>query len=235
MTGFEFVSALVGHVISWPVLLLLFILLYKTPLTELLGRVKKAEGLGVTVDFGDRLAAAEQVLEGASTLPVAPGPPAEGQPAGDAKEEPADGEPKFPGVRRSYGQRLSLQEMASGQSLVGSGAYDDLGRAAESEPSYLVISAWERVVAALADLAGSRLPDVPQPQPAPSALLQQLHRAGVIDDDFLEAANDLRKLRNEVAHGRHVPTPGEAANYARLARTLAYTAQLPTPPPRDAE
>jgi hypothetical protein len=58
MNGLEFTSTLLTH-LFWPLVVAGSILLFRKPLSELIGRVRRYEGLGQKLEFGERLAEAE--------------------------------------------------------------------------------------------------------------------------------------------------------------------------------
>lgn len=60
MGSLEFISALTGHLISWPVLVLVVVLILRKPIVELVGRVSAYEGLGQKIAFGEQLAKVEE-------------------------------------------------------------------------------------------------------------------------------------------------------------------------------
>lgn len=58
MNGLEFTSTLLTH-LFWPLVVAGAIWLFRKPLSELIGRVRRYEGLGQKLEFGERLAEAE--------------------------------------------------------------------------------------------------------------------------------------------------------------------------------
>jgi hypothetical protein len=102
---------------------------------------------------------------------------------------------------------------------VSDDGYAWLVRQAEENPSYVVLTSWEQLTGALADLAGAMSTDKHRPPRtrAPGALLTWLERHGPLTKSTTNAIHSLRDLRNQVAHGQHNPTPGEALAYAELA------------------
>src|SRR5665648_611658 len=63
MNALEFIASLVKSVISWPVVALVVVVLLRTPLGELIGRVKSGELMGNKWTFGDRLGHVEETAE----------------------------------------------------------------------------------------------------------------------------------------------------------------------------
>lgn len=56
------VASLVAS-LSWPVMIICVVVIFRTPLSGLIGRLKSYKGLGQEVTFGDRLAGAEASVE----------------------------------------------------------------------------------------------------------------------------------------------------------------------------
>jgi len=63
MNGFELTSSVLGHLVSWPVLVLVVTWVFKKPIGELIGRIRSYEGLGQKVTFGEQLADAEDSVQ----------------------------------------------------------------------------------------------------------------------------------------------------------------------------
>lgn len=102
-----------------------------------------------------------------------------------------------------------------------------LAREAGANPAFAILTSWERLTAALLDLAGARLDlqaNARPPMRTGVDALQRLRTARLIDDNFYEAATQLRQLRDRVAHGQHNPTPGEAVAYVETGEELRRTA-----------
>jgi hypothetical protein len=181
MNGLSFASSLIGHLV-WPLVVAGAIVIFRKPLSELIGRVRHYEGLGQRMDFGPALAEAEDAVGKA----VHDAPRAEKQ----AQNEPSS-----------------------------------LAREAEVNPSYVVLQAWEQLSAAIADLAGIVLPGQRIGQWNSWRFLPELQKRELLTADLVNAVNDLRNLRNQVAHGQSNPTPGEAVAYADSAQVLAVVAR----------
>ena len=97
-------------------------------------------------------------------------------------------------------------------------ATDPAPRASAGEPVAAIITAWEDLVERLMWLQESALPPTPH---RPVLALSKLLTAGIISDDAASAIQSLRKLRNEVAHGRATPTKLEADRYVDAARDMS--------------
>lgn len=187
MSGYEFASSLVDHLV-WPVLVMVALLLFRDPVTALIGRLRSYEGLGQKITFGDRLAEAEEAVGRAV----------------DSVETPV-GEAATP-------QRTDASPLA---------------REAESNPSFAVVRAWEALLGAIADLSGAALADEPKARMLPgnpARMLPELQKRDLVTKEFVLAVNDLRNLRNRVAHGLHNPTAGEAVAFVEAADDLSRAA-----------
>lgn len=83
---------------------------------------------------------------------------------------------------------------------------------------------WQGLTQALFDLrAVTAGPG--RPSRNPRVVLDQLRNNDAINSNFYDAAQNLLELRNQVAHGEAVPTPGAARNYVDLANQLRLTAR----------
>lgn len=186
--------------LSWPVIVLVLGLVYRTSVQEALQRLTKFKGFGQEAEFGTKLAEAEEVAKENPppeiAAPEAPGPTVSvaasrlSEPwfdyATQAEEEP------------SYVILLSWEDL--NERVVG-----------------LVRSAYERL-----GKHGRQYSARSYPTPNELAPLIQ---EGIIRSSDFEIYRELRDLRNRVAHGRHRPSPGEAVTYVELASRLWNTMQ----------
>lgn len=139
---------------------------------------------------------------------------------------------KVPGGEVTFGEGLAkaentfekFQASATGAEAASGqpeGADSDEAGNVDSEPvepSALVLRSWEHLSEEIIGLANARVPGVRATNAASAAAA--LERAGVVNDLFVETANELRQLRNAVAHAKEIPTPGSAIAYADQAREL---------------
>jgi hypothetical protein len=184
----EFVSSLVGHLLSWPVLVAVVVYIFRIPLRDLIGRIRSYEGLGQKINFGEQLAEAEDSVDQAIETITS-----DESATGD-REEPAE---------------------------------SPLARDAETNPSFVIISSWERLNGALADLVGTTTDDRTRASGrSPASALPELERRNVVNNAYTRAVFELRTLRNRVAHGQHNPTAGEAVTYAESAEELRRAAHV---------
>jgi hypothetical protein len=92
---------------------------------------------------------------------------------------------------------------------------------AETNASYVVISSWESLWRSVLDLAGYL--DLLSPRgrrATQSAVLQALKSSAHVPDQFVAAIEELRGIRNEVAHGDRAPSPGQALSYVEQASQI---------------
>jgi hypothetical protein len=102
-----------------------------------------------------------------------------------------------------------------------------LAREAELNPSFVILSAFEQLSGALADLVGSALgAEGTRPNRPAHFHLGELQKRGIVNNDFVRAVSELRELRNRVAHGQHNPTAGEAVAYVESAGELGRAAHV---------
>lgn len=62
----------------------------------------------------------------------------------------------------------------------------------------------------------------------PSTILasKRLAKAGIVNSNYAGAVQELVSLRNEVAHGRHVPTREEADRYTQAVREITQVSEM---------
>jgi hypothetical protein len=176
-------------------LVLVVLLVLRKPIAELLPKLRSWEGPAGKFDFGKQLAETEESVDEAV----------------EAAEQTAASQTEIAGSAASLAPPPPALEPS-------------LDAEANANPSFVVLSAWERLVAALADLVGAA--GLPMRSRTVVAQVDDLRRRGVVNEDFLEAVTELRQLRNAVAHGQHNPTAGEALAYAESAEELRRAAHL---------
>lgn len=192
MSVLEFISTLIGQLLSWPVAVVILVFALRRPIAELLPTLREYEGMGQRLSFGDRLAQVEDSVEQAAA---------------------------------SIEQPLSNQIEDFGGEQKSSDESNTLVREAEANPSYVVLTSWERLRGAMDDLAGS-VRDGTRRSLGQSvvAQLSDIRKSKLTNESFLRAVEELRHLRNRVAHGQHNPSPGEALTYAESAEELRRAA-----------
>ncbi|WP_377466912.1 hypothetical protein [Populibacterium corticicola] len=199
----EFAASVIGDVLSWPVVVLIVVLLLLEPLRKLIGRVKGAKGFGGEVEFGELLEKAEDKVNKV----LDEDPVADDDAAHDVKPNPVSSE-KASEPTRTEG--------------IGS-AKRGLQVNPAKDPSGAILISWEKLVAALAGLSRSTA-GRGRPARNPRAILDQLQRNNLVSDAFHEAVVSLYEVRNQVAHGEAVPTSGAAFTYVERAEQLATIA-----------
>ena len=96
------------------------------------------------------------------------------------------------------------------------------------------MASWELVLLSLRYLRQAATTDGATASTDPQRILEDLRTAGVVGDDLVTVVEELKGLRDQVAHGFHKPTAGEALTYANSATSLrqsidflAYSLQSP--------
>lgn len=207
----EFVSVVIGHLLAWPVILLVVVMILRKPLVGLIGRIRTYEGLGQKLTFGAELAEAEESVDVAVESLTAEATARDG--AGAETPAAVDGEATkvspTGAERRGSARRVYL---------------DAAVRNAQVDPSYAVLTSWEQLLEGIADLAGATIPS--SRRRSATHVLGELERVGIVNQEFTAAVKRLRDLRNRVAHGQHNPTAGEAVAYVESAEELRRAAHV---------
>ncbi|TCO33127.1 hypothetical protein EV652_103126 [Kribbella steppae] len=89
-----------------------------------------------------------------------------------------------------------------------------------SSPAADIMASWELVLLSLRYLRQEAIGDGAKMSTDPQRILEDLRTAGVVDDDLVTVVEELKDLRDQVAHGYHKPTAGEALTYATSATSL---------------
>jgi hypothetical protein len=89
-----------------------------------------------------------------------------------------------------------------------------------------VIKAWEDLSNTLSTMVSAILPSAEVRNPI--YWLPDLAKDGHISESFPSAVLELLELRNNVAHGQHNPTAGEAVTYVESVRRLVAVAARAT-------
>ena len=199
MGWIEFAASVVGDVLSWPVVSLVVILLLLKPIRKLISRTKVAKGFGGEVEFHNLLEATEESVD--EVLESEPSTINVGE---DAEQVPAD-----PSVRKA--------------DKTGTGR-DPLQPDSTRDPSGAIMTSWQRLILALADLSRTKA-GPGRPTRNPKLILEQLRRSEAVNNAFYESAVNLFELRNQVAHGEAIPTQGAALTYVERAHQLEMAAR----------
>ncbi|KNX36841.1 hypothetical protein [Luteipulveratus halotolerans] len=218
---------LIRAVLSWPVVVLVVLLVFRDKVRGLIDRMTKVDSPIASAEFVRELEGAERSSASAvgNREPFSPAGPATSptapptdRPAGDGATAPeADAEPVPPSTpHRPLPPPMQYWPVPPEQEGRLPHEWDVLGR---SNPSGLVIRSWEQLdhhinaVARAHDESirtRSRLEDS----------LETLRRHGLVNDAYVEAAIALRNGRNMVAHDAQVPRSGAAMAYATTALDL---------------
>jgi hypothetical protein len=197
------VTALLA-VLVWPVLIGYALRTYREPITEILGRVRGAKGLGVELEMRDLIESTVEAQTSSSDEATAPIPaatdggeslPADGnssegvdEGATNANLRPLPANIEYPSAEL----RAVLSNWLSANSASDS-TFDSLARI--NRPS-AILFAWGQVEQRIRQLAG-----ISGLKAAPTfALLDQLRKEGLIRPSLYPLLKDLNRLRNRVAH-----------------------------------
>lgn len=192
----EFTASVIGDVLSWPVMVLITVLLLLEPLKKLIGRVKGARGFGGEVEFREGLESAEENVDEV------------------LESEPVVEDTVIP-------ENAGTSGLAEGAVVADS---TRSGPDPTRDPSGAIINSWQKLADALESL--SRLnAGRGRPTRNPKLIINQLRRNGTVNSAFCDAASSLLSLRNQVAHGETVPTRGAARTYVERSHQLEMVAR----------
>lgn len=97
---------------------------------------------------------------------------------------------------------------------------------AQESPSLLIIDSWTKLEEQVEKLYASLGLKKKSRYQSPSEMARELLAADVVNESYLASIQELGQLRNLVAHGKHVPLPGEAATYAKTAQDLIRATEV---------
>ncbi|WP_130510103.1 hypothetical protein [Krasilnikovia cinnamomea] len=196
MDGFEFVAAMVDHLV-WPAVALTALLVLRKPISARIGQLKSLSAGSFGAEFGEAERQVEQAVEAEANrvedvdhLAIAEAP---------VVAEIDRLEHGFQEIARSAGNNPTYAVVASW------GLLEDILASAAADVSPLNVRSR---LGAGRSVSG---------RTATSILLEQ----GAISDDTYRALASLRSLRNDVAHGKAAPEPGAALAYVQSANELA--------------
>jgi len=212
MNNLAFIASVVGS-LAIPVTVLVALLIFRSPLAELLSRIVSYEGLGQKVDFGQKLAGAEKSVKKAV---------AQAQEAVERTQ--SDGTSAEQPLADLESWKITSTEQSQHDIDLDRPGFLGLAALATSNPSLVVIKAWEDLRVALKETARIAIPDTREVNPLPQ--LRELAREGYVDESFVNAVMELRDLRGSVAYGQHNPTAGEAVTYLESVQELMAIAAM---------
>jgi hypothetical protein len=189
----NFVSQMTGHVLSWPVAVVLCVVVLKRPLGDLLGRLRAWKGFGQEADFDSKIVAASEDIQDAVR-----------QVEGKEAAEQIEGEPsRAPIPTESPVESAFLWLLASTPSVeVTSG----LARGA-------IVGAWadfERSVGDAIRTWRSGTGREVQGSLSGLKLVLALRESGLVSEKTIKAVTDMRAIRNSAQHGDSEPTADQA-------------------------
>jgi hypothetical protein len=197
MDWLEFIEAMTGHLLSWPVVGLTVALLFLGPLKALIGRMKNAKAFGGEFVFGDLMEKTEERIDDVldSTLAASIAEP-----------------------------QLDAAGKSGEQSRPAPGTEKKLSPDASEDPSGAILASWAQLLGTLSTL--SRIKAGPgRPSNNAKSILNQLRNNGSVSIAFIESAENLLELRNQVAHGEANPSQGAAQTYVERAHQLEMSAK----------
>lgn len=212
MSNLAFIASVVGS-LAIPVTVVVALLIFRGPLTELLGRIVSYEGLGQRVNFGQKLAGAEKSVSKAVVQAQ--------ETVGRTQVGSADTERMS--VDRSL-WKITSTELDPQEINLRNAGLVELATLATSNPSFVVLRSWDDLETTLVSLVRSVFPETRNFKAV--SRLPDLVKEEYVDQSFVNAVHDLRGLRNNVAHGQHNPTAGEAVTYLESTRELSQVARL---------
>lgn len=227
---------MMGHVISWPVAILVIVLLFFRQIKELLPSLQHARFGNTEFDFGGRV---EQLEERAdqSQLP----PPKEEEPTTsplmEAEQQIEEARRRLAEAERQLAEgqlQANQQELAEARRRLAE-AERDLEEAVEERrrqdmlyslairhPPSAVMQAWLEVEQEALELA-ERIDLFPASRPRSALnIFRALRSRGVIDPDIAGIVDELRHLRNSAVHERQPNISTEdAIEYIEVAERAA--------------
>ena len=180
MTWKQFVSAIIES-LAWPSAVVIAAMMFKSELKALLQRLRSGKVLGTEWDFGDGI---QKLEEGRAKV------------EDHAKVTTEQEAPTVEKAQNVYGDDRMLM----------------LAQEANSNPSYTILTAWEVVRGAARDLLGTIRSYPSEDRSLPSGtdesrMLRASEKQGLVSPGLADIYDELRNLRNRVAHGQQIPRP----------------------------
>lgn len=189
MNGLEFVAAVIAS-LAWPVVVVITLLTFKSPLGKVIERLRSAKGYGVEMDFEGK---SDEAKDGARA--VIDGLREQGAPAtaGDVPDRepvklPHDEDPTFAVIATWERIGEAMRDLVEAATTAGRFDADDAGLLLARRPPILVARA--------------------------------LHRVDLVNERYVESVEALGRLRNVVAHGQRRLTREEAQSYIEAGQEL---------------
>ncbi len=197
----------------WPGAILIIILLFRTPFTNLINQIDQAEGWGVRISRQ-----ADDVRQMSESIPP--------QAFTTEQESSADAEAAQGGEEGSNGRKGpgDPEDLHDGYEK----ANEDYFRLNpdETDPALVILARWEGVRQHARNLAEDFPAAFRRNRRGlpfdPVAVMHILATYGIAPDELIKVVASLRHIRNEIAHARRVPIDASAAlSYDVAARKVA--------------
>lgn len=245
----DFLASIAGSVLSWPVAFMVAVAVFYKPIRGLIGRVKSGKVAGVEFEIREELqdagdAALDAIREasekklGRIDLPATePGrrPTSAGQqttttPDLATPQRPRGGSdlPESEGVsdRSHYNSAVAwntyLMLMEAREQTPSDGSIFDAPPSVRQSGEAVGTILWyfNNLEQGIRDLYGQVTGEAPSPRMTASRMVVNLARREILNDSFVESFDALRRIRNEVAHGKARPTLADARDFGRTATQL---------------
>ena len=216
MNWLEFFANMIDNVLSWPVAVLLIVLILRKQLRELFRTVENfvLEHGGTKFSVTRNLEIAKESVAAAKAQALPP--PTESE----ASDTPYDdqGSP-YDETDTFYTDPSNTDTAAAKEAEYLAEQYSHAWKLARRDPSYAIEVAWDRLIA---EQVRRSAHDRGQP-PADDTfyLLKQLNSRGLVNDDIVRSVKNLNVIRMKVAFAEDDPIPVEALEYVEVAWQVA--------------
>lgn len=218
----EFVASLFRS-LSWPAALVIVAVLFRRQIRGLVGRLETARLKDAELSFTREVEqVSERVVEGVA-LTILPRQTVDPEVIDDeADDDDEADEPRVVDLMASLEASLAASRRRRVQGIAST---------LVDYPSAAVLAAWQEVESELRHRGGRMGIEKAESYPIPF-LTEELRDSDVISATDTRTVQELRRLRNEVAHEGVHPSPAAALEYAETVdRFLANLGHQPVPPP----
>jgi hypothetical protein len=204
----EFFANIIDNVLSWPVAVLLIVLLLRKQLRELFRTVENfvLEAGGTKFSLTRNLETARESLAAGKAEALLP--PTKSEASSEDPESvdlaPAHKEERSPPDTTAMKEAEYLAEQ-----------YSHTWKLARKDPSYAIEVAWDRLIA---EQVRRSAHDRGLPTSNDTfKLLIELNSRGLVNDDIVRSVRNLNVVRRKVAFAEKDPSPNEALEYVDVA------------------